>query len=271
MSASLILLTIGLGILAELIGFILLRKLFRLEAKSAAGAVAMLALLIYVPWAVITWPGADVFAIHLALYLIIAYILGIIGHRQDAGAEGERRWHWAPALLVAFFSFVVAVDVVFLVVAEQGITGIFSELLPKPKSGGVADSRFPGTVSHDYQKKESLYNAYLRQVEVQQDRGWQLRKGWQNKPVVGRPAVFMLEVKDADGTAVNGAQVSGKFLRTSNSEHDFSFEMHESEPGLYQAEVRMTFPGLWRMVLVVKKGEDSHEIRATTSISEAAE
>lgn len=271
MSAGLILLTIGLGILAEVIGFMLLRKLLRLDGKSAAGAVAMLTLLIYVPWGVITWPGADVFAIHLALYLIVAYMLGIIGHRQDAEAAGERRWHWAPALLVAFFSFVVAVDVVFLVVAEQGITGIFAELLPKPKSGGVADSRFPGTVSHDYQKKEALYNAYLRQVEEQQDRGWQTRKGWRNKPVVGQSEAFLLEVKDSQGQPLTGAEASGKFLRTSNSEHDFMFEMSESEPGLYQTEVVMPLPGLWRLVLTVRKGDDLHEIRATTSIGEAAE
>lgn len=271
MSAAVILLTIGLGILAEVIGFILLRRLLKLDSKTAAVSVAMLALLIYVPWGVITWPGGDVFAIHLALYLIVAYMLGIIGHRQDAGGPAGRRWHWAPALLVAFFSFVVAVDVVFLVAAEQGITGLFARLLPEPRSGGVADSRFPGTVSHDYQKKEALYNEYLQQVQQQTARGWQTRMGWQQRPLAGQPAVFLLEVKDGEGAPVTGAVVSGQFLRTSNSEHDFAIEMIESEPGLYRLDTLMPLPGLWRLVLKVQQGDDVHEIRATTSIEGSAQ
>lgn len=269
MSAGLILLTIGLGILVELIVFIGLRKLMRMDARSAAMAVAMLVILIYVPWGVLAWPGADVFAIHLALYLIVAYILGIVGSQQQEGGR-RRGWHWGPAMLVAFFAFVVAVDVVFLVVSEQGITGIFAELLPKPRSSEVADSRFPGTVSHDYQKKESLYNAYLKQVEEQKARGWQVQKGWQAEPVVGAMARLRVEVRDSDGRPVADAVVSGRFLRTSSSDDDFDFTMRQVAPGRYELETVMPRPGLWRLVLHIRKGEDLHEIRATTSVAEAA-
>lgn len=268
MTAGMILLTIGLGILAEVLAFAALRKLFRLDARAAAMAVAMLVLLIYVPWGVLTWPGADVFAIHLALYLIIAYILGIIGSQRKDG-EG-RGWHWGPALLVGFFAFIVAVDVVLLVVSEQGITGIFAELLPAPRSGEVADSRFPGTVSHDYQKKEALYNAYLKQVEAQRARGWQVHKGWQVKPVVGKPARFVVEVTDAKGRPVADAEVGGRFLRTSNSAYDFSFTMQQVAPGRYELETVMPRPGLWRLVLYIRKGDDQHEVRANTTVEAAA-
>jgi len=268
MSAGLILLTIGLGILAEVLVFAALRKLLRLDARAAAMAVAMLVLLFYVPWGVLTWPGADVFAIHLALYLIVAYILGIVGSQQK---DGEARgWHWGPALLVAFFTFVVAVDVVLLVVSEQGITGIFAELLPAPRSGEVADSRFPGTVSHDYQKKEALYNAYLKQVEAQKARGWQVHKGWQRKPVAGERAGFVVELREALGRPVADAEVDGQFLRTSNSAYDFGFAMQPVAPGRYELETVMPWPGLWRLVLHIRKGDDQHEIRATTIVDEAA-
>ncbi|MCB1798963.1 MAG: nitrogen fixation protein FixH, partial [Gammaproteobacteria bacterium] len=159
MTASAILLVIGGGVIAEVVVFFLLRALLGLSGKAGAMAVGLLALLVYVPWAILAWPGADIFAIHLAIYLTVAYALGMVG-----GSVG-RQWHWAPALIVGFFVVVIATNVVFLGVAEQGITGVFARLLPEPRGAEVADSRFPGTVSHDFQKKEALYNDYLQQVE----------------------------------------------------------------------------------------------------------
>lgn len=260
-SASTMLLGIGGGVLAELVVFLVLHKLLRLGGKAAATAVALLAILLYVPWAILTWPGADVFAIHLAIYLTVAYALGMIG-----GSVG-RRWHWAPALIVGFFVIVVATNIVFLGVAERGITGLFAELLPKPRDAEVVDSRFPGTVSHDYQEKEALYNDYLAQVEMQHARGWQVRKGWQDPPVVNEPAVFIVAVDDRDGQPVAGARIDGRFLRTSNSRDDFAFVMTEVSPGEYRAPLTMPLHGLWRLVLQIRLGDDLHEVRADTSVA----
>lgn len=262
MSATDMLLGISVGMVAELVLYLLLRRVGRMSSKSAAVIVALAVLLVYIPRAMLTWPGADVFAIHLALYLIVAYILGIVGHRRSE-AKG---WHWAPALIITFFAFVVGMNVVFLGVAEQGISGIFAELLPAPKSGDVVDSRFPGTVSHDFQKKEAQYNAYLQQVEEQHQRGWQVQKGWQAQPLEGQPAVFLVSVQDRQGAPVTGATVSGRFLRTSNSEYDFDFTMTETAPGRYQLETRLPLPGLWQLVLQIRHDEALHEIRAITSV-----
>jgi len=263
MSASMMLAGIGGGVLVELLLFVLLRRLFRLDGKAAGMAIALLAVLLYVPWAILTWPGADVFAIHLAIFLTVAYALGMVGSRVGRG------WHWAPALIVGFFVVVVATNVVFLGVAEQGITGLFAEMLPKPRGSQVVDSRFPGTVSHDYQKKESLYNDYLRQVEIQQGRGWQVQKGWLYRPVAGQPATFVVVVNDKAGAAVAGATVSGRFLRTSSSRDDFEFVMNEVAPGDYRATLTMPLHGLWQLVLQIRRGDDLHEIRADTSVGSA--
>ena len=259
--ATVILAGIGGGMLAEVAVFLLLRRLFRLDSKAAAMAVALLAILVYVPWAILTWPGADIFAIHLAIYLTVAYALGMVGGRVGRG------WHWAPALIVGFFVIVIATNVVFLGVAEQGITGLFATMLPKPRGSEVVDSRFPGTVSHDYQEKEARYNAYLQQVEEQRARGWQVRKGWLYRPVVNQPATFVVTVKDRDDRPVSGAEISGRFLRTSNSRDDFAFEMAEVAPGEYRCELEMPLHGLWELVLQVRRGEDLHEVRADTSVA----
>lgn len=261
MSASLMLAGIGGGALAEVAVFLLLRRVFRLDGKAAAMAVALLVTLIYVPWAILTWPGADIFAIHLAIYLTVAYALGTVGGRMG------RAWHWAPALIVGFFVVVIATNVVFLGVAEQGITGLFAAMLPKPRGGEVVDSRFPGTVSHDYQEKEAQYNTYLQQVEEQKARGWQIRKGWLYRPVVNQPATFVVSVTDRDDQPVSGAEISGRFLRTSNSRDDFAFEMSEVAPGEHRVDLTMPLQGLWQLVLQIRRGDELHEVRADTSVA----
>lgn len=252
---------IGGGVVAEVAVFLLLRRLFRLDGKAAGMAVALLAILVYVPWAILTWPGADIFAIHLAIYLTVAYALGMVGGRVG------RHWHWAPALIVGFFVVVIATNVVFLGVAEQGITGLFARMLPEPQGGEVVDSRFPGTVSHDYQEKEAQYNDYLRQVEEQDARGWQVRKGWLYRPVAGQAATFIVVVSDRDEVPLSAAEVTGRFLRSSNSRDDFEFSMPEVAPGEYRAELTMPLHGLWQLVLQVRHGEELHEVRADTSVT----
>ncbi len=255
--------SLALGILLELLVYFALRRFTRLAASQVAVILAFIVLLAYVPWAILVWPGADVFAIHLALYLITAYILGIVGAVRRGGG-----WHWAPVIIVGFFAFIVAVDIVFVGVAQTGITGIFEHLLPKPRAGGeVVDSRFPGTVSHAFQEKEALYNAYLEQVERQRARGWKVRKGWLGGARAGVDSVFQVQVRDRRGKPLSGARVEGRFLRPSNSELDRSFTMNEVEPGLYRVAIALPAPGIWDLVLHVRKGDDLHEVRATTSIA----
>jgi len=265
MGAGELISSIGIGVAAELLLYVVLTKVFKLQGKAAAMAVAMLAALIYVPWGIIQWPGADIFAIHLAIFLTLAYGLGLVGSRVGKG------WHWAPALIVAFFVGVIIINIVFVTVAERGITGLFAELLPKPRSAEVADSQFPGTVSHDFQEKEALYNQYLQQVQEQHERGWQVRYGWIGKPRVGESTELVLLVQDRQGRPVSGASVSGSFLRTSNSRDDFGFEMREYDQGEYKVSIAMPLHGLWRMVLKVQRDDDHHEVRATTSVQSAAE
>jgi nitrogen fixation protein FixH len=267
MSAAQMMLAIGGGVVAELLLYLLLRRVGRMTVANATGLVALAVLLLYIPYAMLAWPGADVFAIHLAIYLVVAYILYIVGSRES---QGGRRWHWAPALIIAFFSLVVGMNVVFLGVAERGITGIFAELLPEPKSGEVVDSRFPGTVSHDFQKKEALYNAYLQQVQEQRQRGWQVQKGWTAQPLAGQTSEFRVTVEDAKGQPVTDAQVSGRFLRTSNSAYDFDFRMTEIAPGDYRLASVLPLPGLWRLVLKIQRGDELHEIQAITSVDDPA-
>jgi hypothetical protein len=66
---------------------------------------------------------------------------------------------------------------------------------------------------------------------------------------------------------VSGAEVTGRFLRTSNSRDDLDFAMTEAEPGEYRVDLTMPLHGLWQLVLRINRDGELHEIRADTSVA----
>ena len=258
-------LLLGLGIGAALIVLanLALIRFTKFSAKWAAAVTALTTVGLYVPYAILRWPGGDIFAIHLAIYLLASLACGML---LGARASG-RGLHWGPALIAGFFVVVVALGAVFMAVAERGLPPVLERwLLPAADSKHEVTSMFPGVVSHDFQKKEALYNEYLQQVERQRQRGWQIRKGWLADPVVGEPAVFRVEAKTRTGEPLAGANVTGRFLRPSGSVLDIVFALTERQPGVYEAALTLPAAGAWNLVLEVRQGDELHEIRANTQV-----
>lgn len=265
----LVLLTIPLGVTLQLLVFVLLRRALRMPAKAAALVVGLASIALYVPYAILVWPGADVLAMHVAVYLVTAYGLGIITGYRDANVTGTTGFHWAPTLIIAFFVALVLFDAILVVVATRGLPEpVARVLLPQADNHREISSAFPGVVDKDFQKKEELYNAYLEQVQRQHARGWVVRKGWLGPVQVGEAARFQVTVNDRDGASVQGADVHGSFLRPADTRLDRTFMLTEVSPGIYRGEVTLPAPGLWDLVLEIRKGEDLHEVRATTTVAE---
>ncbi len=258
---------------AEVLLFMLLYVLSPMNGKQAAVVVALVSLSVLMVVSLMDWPGADVLAMYVAVLMVTAYLLGIISHvREVRGAGAKGRWfHWAPAAIVIFFALLFALDGVLVVISKQGLPDSVARLiLPEPEQKSSVRSVFPGTVANDFQKKESLYNEYLEQVKKQQQRGWQVNKGWLQTAVAGRPAVFQVQVLEADGAAVQFAEVSGQFQRPSDSRQDIAFDMGEVEPGLYRVVLTLPEPGVWTLVLKINKGQQLHEVHASTSVKTPA-
>ena len=264
-----VLLSIPIGIAVQLVMFVLLRRVFKLYAKAAALMVGLSVLAIYIPYAILAWPGADVVAMNVAIFLVTAYALGLIFGHREARLDDVRGFHWAPTLIVAFFVVLVLFDSVLVVVATKGLPEpIARRLLPQTDNAREISSAFPGVVDNDFQKKEALYNAYLEQVRRQHERGWVVRKGWLEVAHAGQAAKFQVMVHDRNGNAVAGAEVQGGFLRSADTRLDQRFTLVETAPGVYQHDVVLPLPGVWKLVLEIRRGEDLHEVRAATEVAE---
>jgi len=271
MLQSLFALPLGIGI--EVLVFLLMYLLTPLSGKQAALIVAILSLGAVVIYSLSDWPGADVLALYVAALAITAYLLGIVSNAREnrrASKQADGRWfHWAPAAIVIFFVVLLVLDGVLVVISSQGLPDQIADfLLPESTAHKQARSVFPGTVANDFQKKESLYNEYLDQVRRQEQRGWKVNKGWLNDPVAGQQASFQVQVSEADGAPLQFAQVSGIFQRPSDSRLDYRFSMQEIEPGLYRTVLALPEPGVWHLVLSVKRGAQSHELHGSTSVAE---
>ena len=98
------------GIALIVLVFIALYRFSNMSGKLVAVVMAFLVTGIYVPIAIFLWPGADVFAIHIAMYLVTVYVLGIISAQRDVRKrEGHTGFgfHWAPATIVVFFLLII--------------------------------------------------------------------------------------------------------------------------------------------------------------------
>lgn len=267
-------LTLAVGVFSELLLFGALYKFTRLRGKQVALIVFVVMLTFFIPFTVLTWEGIDVMAIHLALYMITPYGLGIITSTWEANAaSGERHgfFHWAPVTIIAFFGVIATVDAIIITLANKGMSEFWVEnILPEPSSGADIQSNFPGTVDYNFQKKESLYNQFREQLKTQEARGWQVKKGWLSAPVVGEPQRFRLQVVDKSGEPVTHAEVTGRFMRPADMKDDVYFTLKEVSPGVYENSFVMEYPGNWGLHAIILKDEDRHEIRGDTRVESAS-
>lgn len=258
-----LLLGLALGVGLILLITLGLIRFGRMNAKQAAAGVALAVVGLYTPYSIIRWPGGDIFAIHLATFLLTALACGMLLNARAGG----KSLHWGPVAISGFFIIVAVLGAVFVAVAERGLAPwLERRLLPETADRHQTTSFFPGVISHDFQQKEELYNEYLQQVQRQQERGWQVQKGWLKEPVMEQPATFRVTVQTREGDPVSGATAVGRFLRPSNSRQDIPFNLTEHAPGVYETELKLPLAGNWNLVLHIQKGEDVHEVRALTRI-----
>lgn len=270
--------TLLVGILTIGLLFGVFTRLVRMEGERAALLSGVLVLGVYIPYALVVWPGADVLAIHISVYGISAYILHVMVGEAAVGPDGEGvvrpwRFHWGPAVILGFFVVLWTVLAGLVTIAHNGLAPeLAARFLPEPIGGTSVQSHFPGTVARDFHKKEELYNRYLEQVERQRERGWQVSYGWYQpeRPVAGSEAVFQLRVRDREGHPVSGAVVEGQFLRPADFHRDRHVTLEEVDRGLYRGTVNLKDPGAWHVLLVITRGEDVHEIQARTTIERPA-
>lgn len=264
--------SLGLGSAALALLFALIYKFTRLRAYNTAAVVVAIMLFVFIPASILTWQGADVFAIHLALYIIVPYGLGIILTQKEAeaddGQKGSFSLHWAPLVIVGFFTIIASVQAVLITLAHNGMPERFiGTLLPEPETPAErVTSAFPGTVGGIQERDEALAVHRMTRLQEQRELGWEVRQGWVETPVEGEAATFQVEVRDAEGRPISDADVRGTFMWVADERRDQAFDMQPIGEGLYQVELTLPSPGRWDLRFHVEHDGQLVEQQARTRV-----
>ncbi len=260
-----LLISLPAGILLILLSFYLFRKFSSLSIYGIAGILAIAVVAVYTASAAIVWPGVDVFAIHIAIYLLTVYANTIILHSRRSSTG---KMHWAPITIVSFFVVLLIVDSIFIILAQSGMGPDWvKRILPEPRGGGEVVSAFPGVVSHDFREKQNQFNDYQQQRAIQLSRGWQVKVGWQSEAYANKPNTLLIEIRTKDNKLVNNAQVKGTFFYPASMRLDHTFTMQVAGNGLYSSEITLPKVGKWDLVLNIEKDQAVHEVRSSTTIN----
>ena len=295
-----LLLTLGGGTLVAFFVFFIFYKIFHYKGVTSSLITALAMLLLYLPLAILNWPGVDTFAIHFTFFMMVALGLGIITSQSDARGVIKKGLHWGPIAIIIFFIILAMVDSTIISFATKGLEGGFAEMiLPKPKhlekkldAESIAlqakrnkkhlnddfkatyledvqagtQSKFPGTVSYDVRNREAKYNSDLKQLQQQQERGWKVEGGWLQAPKTNTTEIFRLVIVDKKGMPLKDLRVEMDFMRPSDKRKDQRHVLTNMGDGSYEVKTNLPDAGLWNIEIRATRGDALHKVTGKTTV-----
>ena len=291
--------TLAGGSLISFFIFFIFYKVAHFKGVTSALLTALVILMIYLPLAILNWPGVDIFAIHFAFFMMIAYGLGIITSRKQK--EGVKKGlHWGPIVIIVFFILLAMVDSTIINFATKGVEGNFAQrLLPEPQETirhldaeslalqekrnkkylseefkatyleGIntgTQSKFPGTVAYDVRNREAKYNSDLEQLQEQEARGWQIEGGWLSTPTTASEQIFRIIMLDKQGNPIKNLRLEIDFMRPSDTDYDQRHTFTNKGDGSYEINAHLSVAGLWNIEIRAFDNDILHKVRGKTTV-----
>jgi len=112
----------------------------------------------------------------------------------------------------------------------------------------------PGfSVEKDYYQKSMQWDQTQAQMGVNHQLGWHTSS---SLVLSGRSGKLTLQLGDAQGKALAGAQVKCEAFAVARGTHPMQVELAEKSPGLYVGSLEQGRPGLWELRFTVRLGSD---------------
>ncbi|MCA1977710.1 MAG: FixH family protein [Thiobacillus sp.] len=212
----------------------LLRGLPPMLRAALAGLIPLVA---YFALIVGRWPGLDVAAIHISVFLAAALVLYAISQFQRRGT----RLHWVPKLLIAFFVGLVFLNAGFLYVATSGLPVSLGNWW-LGGNGRQVHSGFSGVVPHGEGAARAV-SSELSETHRESRLGWQVETEGFEADAPVRPVV--VRVRNRTGLPVAGVVAELQVSRPGAPETVRSEPLRMTAPGVYQGELRLPASGRW--------------------------
>lgn len=248
------------GLLAVMALFAIARKLGLSNYWSSVLGGA-LPFLVYLGYSSFVWQGGDMLAIHLAVFLATAAVLGVFG----ASRNKKEKMHWAPRLIATFFGTLVVFMAILLSISSHGLPDKLSGLfLPNPDKQRL-HTAFPGVIPHDQNK---LYEPHMQKIAEQRNLGWTLELGGLDSLRSDTPGNITVKVQDAQGKPVAAEQVEVDLWRMANSGDDRHLQLKLQDGGVFSGELLIPDPGRWLIGVTVTRGQDTFTTKQSLFVAE---
>lgn len=216
-----------------------------------SGALPTMAIMAY---SLFYWPGADVVALHLAMYVATATVLTLTGERKQGQAF---QFHWIPMIFVAFFVGLAVLMAAFVSIAVGGLPDFMTKWALPNAENRTIHTAFSGVVPHDESAAKTI-SQYMNKTERQRKLGWNVEVAGLDRPLsTKRPTQVEVNVRDADGQPLEGAMVSVAIKHPADGADAIkAVILSPVAPGRYQAPIAVDKPGQWLAVLQIERGKD---------------
>lgn len=252
--------TLSGGLAAVLVLYAIGGSIRNLPPILRAVLAGLIPLLGYFGLIVGRWPGLDVVAMHISVFLAAGLVLHAVTQfrRRSVG-----RMHWAPKLLIAFFLGLVVINGSLLYIASKG--------LPEPlarwwlgSEGGAVYSGFSGVVEHG-QSAAKAVSSELSQAHRQSELGWQIDLSGLDGNAAER--VVEVRVKDRTGLPVDRIDAELRLLRPGAADAALTLPLGALAPGVYGGVLELPASGRWLVELRLLRDSRLHYLLTREAVA----
>lgn len=225
----------GLG--AVLVLYALGGRVRGMPPMLRAALAGLIPLVLYFALIVGHWPGLDVAAIHISVFLAAALVLHAMSQFRRRGA----RLHWAPKLLIGFFVGLVFLNAGLLYVSTSGLPVSLGTWW-LGGDGRTVHSGFSGVVPHGENAAKAV-SSELSEAQRESQLGWRVEiEGFDTQGPL-RP--ILIRVQNRTGLPVDDASAELRVARPGAPESARVQTLAMTAPGVYRGELQLSGSGRW--------------------------
>lgn len=246
------------GVLLLVVLHTLLGWTSRLPSGLRAILASSVSLLTYFGLIMGRWPGLDVVAMHISVFIVAGLLLYMFSEYRS---RRKGRLHWVPKFLIGFFVVLAVINTFLLYVATRGLPPTLARFwLP---GGTTVNTGFSGVVQHGQEAAKSISSELNRSYSDAQ-LGWRVHLEGLPASVQAHPLVTV-KIQDRSGAPVTGLQAAMLLSRPGSARIESTVTLPAKGPGEYGNVI--TFPGSGRWLVdleLIQKGQtvfrESHEV-----------
>lgn len=216
-----------------------------LSAALRALLASSITLVVYFFLIVGRWPGLDVVAMHISVFLVAGLLLYMFSARR----RNKAGLHWVPKTLIGFFLLLAVINSFLLYISTHGLPPqLASYWLP---GEGVTNSGFSGVVEHDQDAAKAV-SAELNRSHAVTQLGWRIQiEGLQE--IAHASQIINVKVRDRAGLPVSGLQGELHLLRPGATHTALTIPLASKDAGEYSNVLDLPGNGRWLVEIALAR------------------